>query len=129
MSKKFDLEAFKDSLKIPERKEKPDKFVVLNEEMQAVLGLPGFPMGDIAEVYGDSDTGKSSVIWHAAVECQKQGILPVIIIKEKKHRQARLNMMGFDEANAIINLSCVSLEDMFEFSDKIIAAVNKGKLP
>ena len=129
MSKKFDLEEFKATLKIPKLEEKKDKYVVLNEELQACIGLPGFPMGDITEIYGDSDTGKSSLIFHAAVQCQQQGILPVLIIKEKKHRQARVELMGFDTKNAIVNTSCTSLEDMFEFADKIIASVNKGKLP
>lgn len=127
--KKFDLEAFKATLQIPKLEEKPDKYVVLNEELQACLGLPGFCLGDISEIYGDSDSGKSSIIFHAAVQCQKQNILPILIIKEKKHRQSRVELMGFDSANAIINTSCTSLEDMFEFTDKIIAAVNKGKLP
>lgn len=129
MSKKFDLEAFKETLKIPKMEEKPDKYVVLNEDLQACLGLPGLPLGDISEVYGDSDTGKSSIIFHAAVQCQQQGIMPVLIIKEKKHRQSRIELMGFDTDKAIVNTSCTSLEDMFEFADKIIAAVNKGKLP
>lgn len=129
MSKKFDLEEFKKTLKIPKVEEKPDKYVVLNEELQACIGLPGFPMGDISEIYGDSDTGKSSLIFHAAVQCQKQGIMPVLIIKEKKHRQARVELMGFDTEAAIVNTSCLTLEDMFEFVDKIIASVNKGKLP
>jgi RecA/RadA recombinase len=126
---KFDLDAFKATLEIPQMEEKPDKYVVLNEELQACLGLPGFNLGDISEIYGDSDTGKSSLIFHAAVQCQKQDILPVLIIKEKKHRQSRIELMGFDTKNAIINTGCESLEDMFEFADKIISSVNKGKLP
>lgn|SRR3990167_4876686 len=129
MSKKFDLEAFKESLKLTELEEKNPKYVVLNEELQACIGLPGFPLGDIIEIHGDSDTGKSTLLLHAASQCQKQGILPVLIIVEKKYRDHRASLMGLDQKNAIINKSCKSIEDIFEFSDKIVAAVNKGKIP
>jgi RecA/RadA recombinase len=129
MTKKFNLEEYKETLKIPKLLEKPAKYVILNEELQACLGLPGFSLGDISEIYGDSDVGKSSLIFHAAVQCQNQGIMPILIIKERKHRQARMEIMGFDPSNAVVNTSCVSLEDIFEFADKIISDVNKGKLP
>lgn len=129
-NKAFDLEAFKETLKIPEREEKEPKYVVMAPEIQACIGgLPGFSLGDISEIWGDSDTGKTTLLIRAAVEAQKQGILPVVIIKEKKHRQARILLMGFDPDNAITNLACANLEEMFDFMDKIIASVNKGKLP
>lgn len=126
---KFNLDAFKKTLKLAELEEKPAKYVELNEELQANIGLPGFPLGDITEVHGDSDTGKSTLMLHAAAQCQQQGILPVMIIVEKKYREDRARLMGVDPDNAIVNLSCKSIEEVFEFADKIIASVNKGKLP
>jgi len=126
MSKKFDIAKFRDSLEIPDLEEKKAKYVVVNEELQVCLGLPGIPLGDITEIYGDSDTGKSTLVFHAAAQAQKQGIFPVVIIKEKKHRQARTELMGFDPKNAIVHTTCQSLEDIFEFVDKIVAKVNKG---
>lgn len=130
MSKKsFDLQAYKSSLEVTPLQEKKPKYVVLNEDLQAALGLPGFPLGDITQIYGDSDTGKSTLMLEAAAKCQQQGIVPVLIIVEKKYREDRARMMGLDPDNAIINLSCRSVEDIFEFADKIIADVNKGRLP
>ena len=129
MVKKFDLESFKKSLEMTELEEKKPLFLELNEELQACLGLPGLPMGDITEVYGDSDTGKSTVVFHAAAQAQHQDIFPVLIICEKKNRKARTKLMGFDPENAVINLGCKTIEDIFEFADKIIAKVNKGHLP
>lgn len=129
MSKKFDLGSYKETLQLAELEQKDPKYVVLNEELQACLGLPGFPLGDITEIHGDSDTGKSTLLLHAAAQCQKQGILPVMIIVEKKYRKDRAELLGFDEKQAIMNFSCNSIEDIFIFSDKIIADVNKGKLP
>lgn len=126
---KFDLDEFKKSLKIPERDEKKPLYLELHPALQACIGLPGLPMGDITEIHGDSDTGKSTLVWHAAAQAQQQKIFPVVIIKERKHRQARTELMGFDPEWSIVNLSCNTLEDIFEFADKIIAAVNKGRLP
>jgi recombination protein RecA len=129
MAKKFDLQAYKDTLKTTELQEKKPKYVVLNEDLQSALGLPGFPLGDITQIYGDSDTGKSTLMLEAAAKCQQQDILPVLIIVEKKYREDRARMMGLDTENAIINLNCRSVEDIFEFCDKILADVNKGRLP
>jgi len=127
--KKFDLDAFKQTLELAPLEEKDPKYIVLKPELQACLGLPGFPMGDIVEIYGDSDTGKSSLMLEAAASAQKQDIFPVCIIVEKKYREDRAIAMGFDPENAIVNLKCKTLEDVFEFCDSIIASVNKGKLP
>jgi len=129
MTKKFNLEEFKKSLQLTELEEKQPKYVVLNEELQSCIGLPGFPLGDISEIYGDSDTGKSTLMLHAAAECQKQNILPVCIVIEKKYREDRARLMGFNPDNAIMNFSCKTIEDVFEFVDLITAKINKGKLP
>lgn len=127
--KKFDLEAFKATLELTKLEEKESKYVVLGEELQECLGLPGFPLGDICECYGDSDVGKSTLMLDAAAKALQQDILPVCIIVEKKFRADRALAMGFDPDKAIMNFSCKSIEDIFEFCDKIIAAVNKGKIP
>lgn len=126
----FDLDAFRESLKIPEREEKKPKYVEMPTHISACMGgLPGFALGDITEIWGDSDTGKTTVLMQIAAACQEQDVLPILIIKEKKHRAARLLLFGFDPDGAIINLSCANLEEMFDFMDKIMASVNKGKLP
>jgi recombination protein RecA len=129
MTKKFNLEAFKNSLELSDLEEKKPKYVVLSEELQACLGVLGYPLGDITECHGDSDTGKSTLMLHAAAQAQIQGIFPVLIITEKKFREDRARAMGFNPDEAILNLSCKTVEDVFEFADKIVASVNKGKLP
>ena len=126
---KFNLKDFKESLEIANIPEKADKYVKLDECLQEVLGLPGLPLGDITEIHGDSDTGKTTILLHAAAECQKQGIMPVIIVTEKKWRDDRAAAMGLDIDNAIIQKGLNNIEDVFQFADKIVASVNKGKLP
>lgn len=128
--KEFDLEAFRATLQIPKRDEKPAKFVIMPPEIQACIGnLPGPCLGDITEIWGDSDTGKSTLLMKMAVACQEQDIIAVVVIKEKKHREARFKLMGFDTNKAIVNLACGNLEEIFAFIGQIIASVNKGKLP
>jgi RecA/RadA recombinase len=127
--KKFNLQDYRETLNVTPLEEKKPKYVRLNDDLQAALGLPGFPLGDITQIYGDSDTGKSTLMLEAAAKCQQQDIVPVMIIVEKKYREDRARAMGVDPENAIINLACKTVEDVFEFCDKIIADVNKGRLP
>ena len=115
---KFDLEAFKESLEIADTPLKEDKFIVLDECLHAVLGLPGIPLGHITQVFGPSDSGKTSLMFHAAAKAQEQGILPVITVTEGKVDWERAAAMGFDRNKAIINESCDFLEDVFNFQDK-----------
>jgi len=128
MAKQFSLEDYVETLELTKLEEKKSKYVSLNEDIQAALGLPGFPLGDITMIYGDSDTGKSTLMLEAAAKCQEQDIIPVMIIVEKKYREDRAIAMGVDPKKAIINLRCKTIEEVFTFADKIIADVNRGKL-
>jgi len=128
-NKDFDLEAFKATLQLADTPLKPDKFVVLDECLHSVLGVPGPALGHITQVFGPSDSGKTSLMFHTAAKAQEQGILPVINITEGKIDWDRAKAMGFDRTNAIINENCDFLEDVFSFQDKIIAAVSSGELP
>jgi RecA/RadA recombinase len=128
--KKFDLKEFRDTIKVTQAEYKPDEFVVLDDCLQDVLKLPGIPLGHITQCYGKSDTGKTSLMFHAAAQAQQQGILPVIIITEGKIDWSRAESMGLDKENAIIEENLKYLEDIFDFIDnKIITNVMNGNLP
>lgn len=127
--KKFDLAAYKQTIKVADTPLKKDVFIELNECLHAVLGMPGIPLGHITQVYGLSDTGKTSLLFHTAAQAQKQGIMPVMIITEGKVDWDRAALMGFDKDNAIINENCEFLEDAFAFIDKITSDVASGDLP
>lgn len=129
MSKKFNLDQYKATINVASTPLKKDEFVVLNEALQAVLGMPGIPLGHITQIFGKSDTGKTSLMFHAAAKAQEQGILPVVIITEGKVDWDRAAQMGFDKDSAIVNESCEYLEDAFKFIDKITADVSMGELP
>lgn len=144
MSKKFDLGAFKKTITTAEIAYKTPKYVVLDESLQELIKLPGLPLGHITFDYGLSDTGKSTLLLHSAVQCQKQGILPIIILTgpEKKVDWERARKMGLkytgdlpkDEQNEdefiIVVEDCEYIEDVFSFiNNKIVGQVEQGKLP
>lgn len=130
MSKKFDLEAYKKKIKVSDTPLKPDKFVELDECMHSILGMPGLPLGHISEIFGKSDTGKTSLLFHAAAQAQKQGILPVVIVTEGKVDWGRALAMGFDrDGLALVEEGIEYLEDVYDFMDKICADVGNGDLP
>lgn len=129
MSKKtFSLEEYKKTIQVADTPLKKDIFVNLNDALQAVLGLPGLPMGHITQVFGLSDSGKTSLVFHAAAQAQKLGILPVFIITEGKVSWDRAKSMGVDETNCIVEYAQY-LEDIFTKIDRIVSDVTMGKLP
>jgi RecA/RadA recombinase len=130
MSKKkgFDLQEYKKSIEVADTPLKMDLYVKLNDALQTVLGLPGFALGHITQVFGLSDSGKTSLVFHAAAQAQKQGILPVFIVTESKVSWDRAKTMGVDIDNAIVEYA-EYLEDIFVKIDRIASDVIMGKLP
>jgi len=129
MAKKFNLDEYKKKIEVSDTPLKEDVFVTLDECMHSVLGMPGIPLGHITQVYGLSDTGKTSLLFHTAAQAQKQGILPVLIITEGKVDWGRAAAMGFDKDSAIVEENLEFLENVFSFIDKITSDVSMGELP
>lgn len=128
MTKKFDLESYKKSLTFSDTPLKPDKYIKLNEALQEVTGLPGLPLGHVTQIFGPSDSGKTSLIFHAAAEAQKQDILPVFIITENKVSWDRAEKMGVNLDKTIV-INSEYLEDMFKNIDLITRDVTNGTIP
>lgn len=125
----FDIGGYREKLKISQEPLKDNKYIVLDPCLQDIMGLPGIPLGHITQVYGKSDTGKTSLLFHAAAQAQKQGVLPVLIVTEHKVDWDRATQMGFDPDQAIIEENLEFLEDVFGFMDKIVSDVSRGALP
>ncbi len=128
MSKKFDLQKFKDTVKVAEVPYKSDSYVKWNDALSLVSGLPGLPMGHVVQCYGPSNGGKTSLGFHLAAQAQKQDILPIFIIAEGKMSTDRAKLMGvaLDEA---ITLDATYIEDIFEQLLKYMNYQAKGDLP
>lgn len=74
---------------------KADTWLPLSPAFNKAIELPGLPKGYIVMLRGLSDTGKSTALWEAAVEAQRQGDLVVLIINEMKFSWDRLIKLGF----------------------------------
>ncbi len=128
MSKKFNLNDYKKSIQTNDVPLKADTYVVLNDALQEVLGLPGLPLGHITQIYGLSDSSKTTLVFHSAAQAQKIGVLPVIIVTEGKISLNRAKAMGVDTDNCIIEYANY-LEDIFSKIDRIVSDVTSGRLP
>ena len=58
--------------------DKPMDWIYMPKAYQDALKLPGFPQGYLSTICGFSNTGKSTLVNHAIVAAQKQGLIPVI---------------------------------------------------
>src|SRR5690554_2081649 len=117
--KKFDLDSYRKKLKVSDTPMKKPKYVELDPCMHEILGMPGLPLGHINQIFGPSDTGKTSLLFHAAAQAQQQDILPVIIVTEGKVDWDRAEAMGFDRDQAIVEENLEYLEDVSAFIDQI----------
>lgn len=50
--------------------------------LDIALGIGGYPIGRIIEIYGPESSGKTTLAIHAIAECQKQGGTAVMIDAE-----------------------------------------------
>jgi RecA/RadA recombinase len=127
---KFDLDAYKKKIKVADTPLKKDKFVELDPCMHEILGMPGLPLGHITEIFGRSDSGKTSLMFHAAAQAQAQGILPILIITEGKVSWDRATAMGLDQDGLIIIREDLQyLEEVYKFMGDVCAHVSSGELP
>jgi hypothetical protein len=147
LKKGFDLNKFKDKKLLNSNvKFKEQKWIPVSEALSDIISLPGIPMGHITLLRGHSDTGKTTALIEAAVNAQKAGILPVLIVTEMKFDFGHLKTMGFD-VNEVIDpvtgeiqnyegffiyadrSSLQSVEDVAAFILDLLDEQTKGNLP
>lgn len=142
----FDLTAFKKSKNlISNTKFKKQEFIKVSDALQEALGIEGIPMGQITILRGHSDTGKTTALLETIKGCQRQGILPVIIITEMKWSWEHAIQMGLqvteevdEETGEILyggdfiyvdRSSLNSIEDVAAFMNQLMSDQKSGKLP
>jgi hypothetical protein len=123
---------------------KPQEWIAFSESVKDALQLPGLPKGHLSLIRGHSNTGKTTMLIEAAIEAQKTGILPVIIITEMKHNWEHWEDMGFNLGEVVHEdgsreytgfflyadreqLHCI--EDVASFIADLLDEQNKGNLP
>lgn len=105
------LKDYKAKINFVETKYKPQEWIDMSPAYKQTFNLPGIPVGHMSMIYGKSDTGKSTMAMELATYAQRQGIVPVLIITERKFSLKRLENMGFDPENAIIFNDVKTIED------------------
>lgn len=124
---------------------KEQEWYPLSPAFNKVIGLPGIPKGQITLLRGLSDTGKSTALWEAATEAQRQGDLVVFIITELKFSWDRLIKLGFqteqvadEDTGEVIHTgdfifadrtTLPTIETIGSFMLDLIGEQEKGKLP
>ena len=143
---KFNLDSFKDKKGLSNNtKYKEQRWIPFSGALQEALSIAGIPMGHITMVRGRSNTGKSTLSIEAAINAQKMGVLPVLIITEMKHDFNHWKKMGFqmndvlDEGGNIVDhngffiyrdrSTLNSIEDVASFMVDLLDEQKKGNLP
>jgi len=94
--KNFSLSDYKGVKKLDTgAKDKPLEYIPLSSAFQTVTGLIGLPKGYVSILRGYTNTGKSTALIEAAVGCQREGIIPVIIDTENGFNWNHARDMGF----------------------------------
>ena len=143
----FSLDKFKANKGLASNvKFKEQKWIPFSPALQEALSIPGIPMGHNSMVRGKSNTGKSTMTIEIAVNAQKMGILPVLIITEMKHDWNHWKTMGFEiddvvdtDTGEIVDQtgffiyrdrsSLNSIEDIAAFMIDLLSEQKKGNLP
>lgn len=76
--------------------DKPLDWLIMPKAFQDALKLPGLPQGYITTLVGWPNTGKSTLINHAIVAAQKQGLIPIIYDTENNFDFKYAIDMGMD---------------------------------
>jgi len=98
VKKNFNLGSFKKKkgYALTSVKFKEQEYIPMSPALQEITSLPGYPVGHITLLRGHSDTGKTTALIEAAIECQKRGTLPVFIVTEMKWSWEHSRIMGLD---------------------------------
>lgn len=143
----FSLDGFKSRKGLNSNvKFKEARWIPFSKALQEALSIPGIPMGHVSMVRGRSNTGKTTLAIETAIEAQKLGILPVIIITEMKHDWNHWKTMGFqmedivDETTGEITghdgfflyrdrSTLTTIEDIAAFIIDLLDEQKRGTLP
>lgn len=84
------------SVNIISNADKPMEWLTMPEAFQDATKLPGIPVGYVTSIIGHSNTGKTTLINHAMVSAQRQGLIPVYFDTENAFSFEYAVKMGLD---------------------------------
>lgn len=74
---------------------KEQSWLIMPKAFTQCTNLPGIPQNQVVSILGHSNVGKSTLVNHAIVAAQRQGIIPVIIDTENSFSFQYAMNMGF----------------------------------
>ena len=83
-------------LNIVSNADKPLQWISMPEAFVSATKLPGIPCGYITSIIGHTNTGKTTLINHAMISAQRQGIIPVYFDTENAFSFEYAVKMGLD---------------------------------
>ena len=101
---------------------KPQSWIMMPKAFQEATMLPGIPESTVISCIGHSNVGKSTLINHAIVSAQRQGLIPVIIDTENSFSFQYAMNMGFQAEPIYGN---VEVEDVDPETGEISSHVEK----
>jgi len=102
-AKKYDLNSYKKNKNLLQTSTfKPENYLKLSSAFLEAVSIPGIPIGFVTVIRGHSDTAKTTALIEAAVDSQRKGRLPVLIITEMKWSWEHAKLLGF-EVNEEVN--------------------------
>jgi len=99
--------------------EKVDVISTGSINLDAALGVGGFPKGRIIEIYGPESSGKTTLAIHAIAECQKEGGMAAFIDAEHAFDSFYAKKLGVDIDNLLVSQPDNG-EQALEIADNLI---------
>lgn len=93
-----------------------------------LLGVGGFPVGRLVELYGEEGTGKSSLVFSAIAGVQALGGLAVMADTEQALSTGRAEVFGVDLSRVIL-LQPSNIEDALKQMETTLQAIPAGVGP
>ena len=87
--------------------------------LDAALGVGGFPKGRIIEIFGPESSGKTTLAIHAIAECQKNGGIAAFIDAEHAFDSFYAKKLGVDIDNLLVSQPDNG-EQALEIADNLI---------
>ena len=87
--------------------------------LDAALGVGGFPQGRIIEIFGPESSGKTTLAIHAIAECQKAGGIAAFIDAEHAFDSFYAKKLGVDVDNLLVSQPDNG-EQALEIADNLI---------
>lgn len=98
---------------------------------QYVLGIGGFAVGRLAEVYGEEGSGKTSLLYAAIAACQRAGGVAMLADNEQALNESRTRTFGVDPDNVILLglRESLCMEDLLAAAERAFRAIPAGVGP